>query len=99
MADAKNDLLKRYAARYIWWKTPEEALRYPTRIIAQVMNIGTFDDTTELTQQFGEETLKQVLAQAEIGQFNGRSWAYWHYRLGITRPDQEVPPLPQQRFL
>ncbi|MFM8332259.1 MAG: hypothetical protein ACKN9T_11265 [Candidatus Methylumidiphilus sp.] len=32
--------LTRLAARYIWWKTPQQAPQTPRRIIAQVMNIG-----------------------------------------------------------
>ena len=30
----QTQLLKQLAARYIWWKTPDEALRYPGRILA-----------------------------------------------------------------
>jgi len=36
--------LKQFAAKYIWWKTPEEAVARPERVIAQVMNIGDYDD-------------------------------------------------------
>jgi hypothetical protein len=93
-----NALLQRLAARYVWWKTPAEALRYPERIIAQVMDIGDYEDVLELVNQVGEETLRRVLIEAEIGQFSARSWTYWHYRLGLTPPDQAVPPLPRQRF-
>jgi hypothetical protein len=38
-----------------------------------------------------------VLARGEAGQFSARSWAYWHYRLGLAKVD-EVPPLPVRRF-
>lgn len=62
------------------------------------MNIREYDDVVELVKQIGEDCLRRVLAHAEIGQFNGRSWAYWHYRLSLVRPDQTVPALPKRRL-
>jgi hypothetical protein len=85
--------LRPFAARYLWWKTAEEALRYPERVVAQVMNIGSFEDLQRLDQIVGEEGLRLVLSHAEAGQFTPRSWHYWHYRLGLSRPG-EVPSLP-----
>lgn len=81
------------AEKYIWWKTPGEAMRQPQRVIAQVMTIGDFDDMRQLVELLGEDTLQDALAHAEAGQFNGRSWAYWHCRLGLCGWDA-VPPLP-----
>jgi len=86
-------LLKEFARRYIWWKSPEEAMAYPARVVAQVMNIGVFQDAARLAEALGDEGLRAVLRQAEAGQFNARSWHYWHYRLGLAAPG-EVPPLP-----
>ena len=85
--------LRPFATRYVWWKTAEEALRYPERLVAQVMNIGSFADLQRLDEMVGEDGLRLVLSQAEAGQFTPRSWHYWHYRLGLSRPG-EVPPLP-----
>lgn len=95
--DAERGLLTRLAAKYIWWKTPDEALRLPERIAAQVMNIGDYDDVQELVQTLGNETLRAVLRSAEAGMFNERSWIYWHYRLGLADPGH-VPPLPSRRI-
>jgi hypothetical protein len=96
MTELDRDLLKRLSAKYIWWKTPDEAIQQPNRIVAQVLNIGDFDDVLELTARVGEDYLREVLTHAEIGQFNERSWAYWHYRLGLAQSGQ-VPPMPQRR--
>lgn len=90
-------LLSRWAARYIWWKAPEEATHYPDRVIAQVMKIGDFDDVLELVASAGEERLREVVRHAEAGQFDERSWAYWHYRLGLAELEQ-VPALPTRRY-
>ena len=91
------EALRTYARKYLWWLTPEEALARPERIIAQVMNLGDYADVQALAALVGDEVLRDVLRQASAGQFNERSWGYWHYRLGLAEPDQ-VPPLPKRAF-
>jgi hypothetical protein len=39
-----REFLKRLARKYIWRKTPDEALAEPARIMAQVMNMGDYAD-------------------------------------------------------
>lgn len=92
-----HELLKRLARKYIWWKTPDEAMKMPDHVIAQVMNIGDFDDVQSLASQVGDDVLREVLVNAEAGKFNERSWSYWHYRLGMAKFDN-VPPMPTRRF-
>jgi hypothetical protein len=93
----KDRILKIYAAKYIWWKVPEEALRQPDRVVAQVMELGDYEDIQTLSEQFGDQYLKTVLLHAQAGIFSPKSWAYWHYRLGLSQPNQ-VPPLPKRRL-
>ena len=81
------------ARKYVWWKSPEEAARFPERVIARVMNLGDYDDVQALAAEIGDEKLRSVLQGAEAGEFNARSWAYWHYRLRLCEPE-EVPELP-----
>lgn len=92
------ETLKRLAAKYIWWKEPEAAIRQPERVVAQVMDIGDYDDVQTLAAQAGDDYLREILAHAEIGQFSGRSWFYWHYRLGLAAPGQ-VPAQPRKRIV
>jgi hypothetical protein len=96
MSPHNRAVLKHLAAKYIWWKTPDETLVQPERLFAQVMNIGDYDDVLLLIDNVGEKALRDVLAHAEIGQFNERSWAYWHYRLGLALPEQ-LPPMPTRK--
>ena len=70
---------------------------YPARVVTQVMNIGVFEDARRLAETLGDDCLRAVLRQAEAGQFNARSWHYWHYRLGLAEPGQ-VLPLPVRRI-
>jgi hypothetical protein len=90
-------LLYRLAVKYVWWKAPDEAALMPERVIAQTMNMGDYDDLLALSEQLGDDRLRQVLRHAEIGQFNERSWAYWHYRLGMAKPGA-LPPPPKRRL-
>ena len=60
MAPIDQNVLKRYASTYIWWKTPEDAVTMPERVVAQVMNIGDFDDMQALAREAGDEFLRHV---------------------------------------
>lgn len=70
----------------------------PERVIAQVMNIGDYSDVQVVVKQAGDEYLRKILTHAEIGQFNAKSWHYWHYRLRLASSPDEIPPLPSKRF-
>jgi hypothetical protein len=97
MSRIDPEILKFLAGKYIWWKTPDEAVTMPQRVIAQVMNIGDYADVQALVNQVGDEILRDVLAHAEAGQFNERSWAYWHYRLGLAA-EGRLPAMPKRKF-
>jgi hypothetical protein len=94
---ADRDALKPLARRYVWWKTPDEAVAMPERVIAQLLNIGDYADVQAMVEQVGDDVLRDLLQTAQAGQFNERSWAYWHYRLGPAKLEQ-VPPMPVRRF-
>lgn len=93
----QRNLLKHFSTKYIWWKSVKESMFMPERVIAQVMNIGDYTDVQELSDQIGDTVLQEVLTNAQAGQFNERSWTYWHYRLELVHVD-EVPPLPERSF-
>lgn len=84
------------ARSYAWWLAPEQAMEYPQRVIARIMDIGTFEDIHKLVGIVGEDALRQTLQNAEAGQFRPRSWSYWQYLLnGLA--DATLPPLPLRR--
>ena len=97
MGQTDLDVLKSLARKTIWWKTPEDAITLPDRVIAQVMQLGDFDDIQLLAECVGDSVLGDVLTHAGAGQFDERSWAYWHYRLGLAELEQ-LPPLPGKNF-
>jgi hypothetical protein len=90
--------LRLLAARYVWWKTPDEAMQFPYRVAAQVMNLGDYEDVVTMIEATGEDYLRGVLACAEAGQLDARSWHYWHYRLGLAEYGKKpVPPMPLRK--
>ena len=92
-----GDLLRAMAAKYVWWKTPEEALELPRRVVAQVMDVGDYDDVQAVARELGDAYLSEVVMRAEAGEFNARSWTYWHYRLGLAEIGR-VPALPRRKL-
>src|SRR5260363_17161 len=108
MIPVNPEALKPFASKYVWWKTPDEAVAMPERVIAQVMNMGDYADVQTLAVQVGDDALREVLKHAEAGQFNERSWAYWHYRPGLAcaevcvsgvfKPRMDILPPAQQRL-
>lgn len=89
-------LLRRLAEKYVWWKTPGQTMLIPERVAAQVMTLGDYDDVQAVVAALGDEYLRDVLRRGEAGQFDERSWTYWHYRLDLAEPGT-VPPLPARR--
>ena len=79
-------VLRSLAKKYVWWKAPDEAIGKPDRVILQVMDIADYRDVQALARAVGEDGLRRALSQAEAGQLSPRSWAYWHYRLGLAKP-------------
>ncbi len=75
----------------------EVSSKRPERIVTQVMNIGDYNDVCAIAREIGEKGFTEALQQAEPGEFEERSWHYWHYRLGLADIDQ-VPPLPRRHF-
>jgi len=72
----------------------------PEQIVAQVMNMGDWNDVCRLVDLIGDEGLCRVIKQTEIGMFNERSWHYWHYwhyRLGLAKMGC-VPELPAREL-
>jgi hypothetical protein len=76
-----------FARKYIWWEAPATAVRNPHRVIAQVMNIGTFEDVQALLRQVGRAQFEAALRDARPGEFSERSWHYWHLVFGAAGLD------------
>lgn len=90
-------LLRELARKYVWWLSPAEIAARPDLAITQTMELGEFDDQRRLEASLGRDGLARALRGAGAGRLSARSWAYWHYRLGLAKPGR-VPPLPRRRL-
>lgn len=94
--DAEKEVLRDLAAKYMWWRPPDEAIDDPQRVLAGTMNIGTLEDYRLILRVFGTEQLVQVVTYAVPGWFQPKSWSFWHRVLGLTEPTGTPPPLPER---
>jgi hypothetical protein len=95
MDDCKRNRLERLASRYIWWTPPERTVTENLpRLVAAVMEMGTWDDAHELRSIVGDRAIAEVLDAPPAGVLSARSLAFWHARLGRAGD----PPLPAKRF-
>lgn len=90
--DARSALLAEFKERYIWWRDGAEPSQ--DRIVAQVMNLGTYEDIRRLEAELGVEELGAVMLRAQPGWIGPRSWNFWRGRLQAQRamPIPQTPP-------
>jgi len=90
--NARTALLSNFASRYIWWRDAEPPS--DDRIIAQLINLGTYDDIRRLEAAYAPHDLRAVMLRAQPGWISKRSWSFWRARLAHAGagPIPEAPP-------
>jgi hypothetical protein len=81
------------AMRVFWWGHPQAWLNDPSRLAAQVMTYGDWNDTVLTLELLGESCFKSVLKNPPAGVFDLKSWLYWHRHFHL-----DVAPLPSRRL-
>ncbi len=81
------------ARKYIWWESPEWAMKHPDVFLANIMNLGAGEDMMLIYHIINKKLLVNALKNA-AGYFSYRSWDYWHLKLGFKK----IPPLPKRSF-
>ena len=85
----------RLAAKYVWWTPPEVVVSEGmARLVANVMEMGTWEDASTLIDCVGPAPFLEVLKSPPPGVISDRSLAFWHYRFG----GQGEPPKSGKRF-
>jgi len=92
--NSRAELLAEFAQRYVWWA--DDGGPSEERIIAQVMNVGTYDDIRRLERAFDADALRRVMLQAQPGWISERSWDFWRGRLRL-RGDPAISQAPPRR--
>jgi hypothetical protein len=93
---AEGELIAELARKYIWWVPIGDATPSPERVIAQVMNIGGYDDIRRMETALGFERLADVMIAAAPGWIGPRSWSFWRGRLA-RETRQTIPEQPPRR--
>src|ERR1700753_4359991 len=92
---ARSSEMLRLAARYVWWTPPEIVVSEGMpRLVASVMEMGTWEDASALMECVGINLFREVLKSPPAGAISNRSLAFWHYRLG----GHGAPPSSRRRF-
>jgi len=96
--DVLNQTITEFGRKYLWWK-PVGGQRFSEdRIIAQTMNLGTYDDILLLEQTVGKSRLVEVMLRAEPGWINDRSWEFWRGRLSFATGAAIPDKAPRRAF-
>jgi hypothetical protein len=82
------------AKRVIWFEPPTQALADPIRFLAYAMTYARHEDLRALRRYVSDDDFRNALDHAPPGIMDGRSWAYWHSKLGRWPP----PSLPQRQL-
>jgi hypothetical protein len=94
--EARDELLARLAPRYVWWELEGPPAEQRLRTLAQIMDLGTYDDIRAVEAAFEPAELIEVMALAQPGWFSPRSWEFWRGRLALTA-ENSVPIKPPRR--
>ena len=87
--EKKLVFLLKMANKYIWWKTPDDAIKYPLHIILQTMKLGVYEDIQELKHTFGNDKLARAVIESEIGALSSRALSYWICVLNLPKETRQ----------
>jgi hypothetical protein len=90
------DLAAELESRFFWWKPVGLRPRSPARILAQAMDLASFDDVRRLEKTLGPHRLAEAMLKAEPGWISERSWEFWRGRLALAT-GRAMPDAPPRR--
>ena len=97
-SDASAVIIAGFGRKYLWWEPVGKRPHSEDRIIAQTMNLGTYDDILLLEQAVGQAHLVEVMLRAEPGWFHDRSWEFWRGRLSFATGAVIPTEAPRRTF-
>jgi hypothetical protein len=96
--DVFEKAIAEFGRKYLWWKPVGAKSHSDDRIIAQTMNLATYDDILLLEQTVGKERLVEIMLHAEPGWFSDRSWEFWRGRLSVATGATIPNEAPRRAF-
>lgn len=96
----RNEAEIRFIAKpYLWWEPREGVPHRVERAVAQIMNLGTYDDIRKLEALVPPAELVDIMRMAQPGWLSPRSWSFWRGRLGVDTSVAGVAEEPPRRTL
>lgn len=89
---SRDEILRYFANKYIWWKLPYDVMETSERIVAQAMRYADLDEFVLLWKV--KEDMIQALNNAQCGWFDEKSWNFWRLVLDLPKKD-----LPKRGFM
>ena len=71
--DVAQKLIDELGRKYLWWRPVDGQPFFEDRVIAQIMNLGTYDDILKLEAALGQPHLVDVMRRAQPGWFSDSS--------------------------
>jgi len=94
----RDALLANLERKYFWWEPIGAEPRSADRIIAQAMNLASFDDARRLERELGSAALVNTMLAAQAGWLNDRSWEFWRGRLALSTGRAIPEDAPRRSF-
>jgi hypothetical protein len=82
--------------KYFWWEHVGTEPRSHARILAQAMDLASFDEVRRLETTLGPGRLVEAMLSAEPGWISERSWEFWRGRL-VRATGEGIPETPPRR--
>ena len=93
-----SDLMSELENRYFWWEPVGTEPRSADLIVAQSMNMASFDDIIRLERELGYDALLNTMLSAQPGWLDERSWEFWRGRLAFATGRAIPEKAPRRSF-
>jgi hypothetical protein len=97
-SDVSQAVIAEFGRKYLWWEPVGGQPHSDDRIIAQTMNLGTYDDILVLEQMVGKSRLVEIMLRAQPGWISDRSWEFWRGRLSFSTGAAIPDKAPRRSF-
>lgn len=93
-----EEAIEELSRKYLWWKAIAAEGHTTERMVAQIMNLGTYKDIRKLEAMLSPKILASVMANSAPGWFDDRSWDFWRGRLSFAGVQGINEHRPQRTF-
>src|SRR5438067_12041064 len=90
------DLAAELERKHCWWEPVGAKPRSAARILAQAMNLASFQDVRRLETGLGADQLVEAMLKAQPGWLDDKSWEFWRGRLSLAT-GKAIPEAPPRR--